>query len=152
MSIEQLRRQINVRAIQSGLEVQCACDGIFNAEIAIVAEAPGDVEVQKKLPLVGPSGSLLWKSLRRHGLTRMDCYITNVSKRQVSFTTGIKQPMNRHEREQWNDLLLWELSQLPNLKYIVAAGNFALSALLGKEGITQWRGSVLDATLPNGRR
>lgn len=151
MSVAKLKEQINVRAIQANLPIECSSDGLFNASIAVVAEAPGEVEVQKKLPLVGPSGSLLWKTLRRHGISRMDCYITNVAKRQISFTSGIKQPLNKLERQQWNELLLWELSQLPSLKYVVAAGNFALSALTGREGITQWRGSVLDVELPGGR-
>lgn len=144
---EQLKREIERRASTSGLSVNCSSDGSINSRIAIVAEAPGESEVSKGIPLIGGSGQLLWRTLRNFGIARHDCYITNVSKRQVSFGSDKRRPMNKHEQDLWNNLLLWELSQLPNLRYVVALGNFALSALCGKEGITHWRGSVLDAEI-----
>ena len=141
------------RARQSGLDVECMMDGSFNSSIAIIAEAPGDSEVSKKLPLIGGSGTMLWSKLRAIGLTRMETYITNVAKRQVSFGDSRRLPINKHELDLWNDLLLWELSQLPNLKYVVALGNYAVAALrrVSEGKITQWRGSVLPVELPNGR-
>lgn len=149
---EQLKAAFGVRAIQSNLEVQCPSDGTFNSHIAIVGEAPTDIEVSKKLPMVGAPGSLLWNTLRRFGITRMDCYITHVSKRHVSFKkqTNIP-PMNRNEAELWRELLLWELEQLPNLRYVIALGNLALEALSSNQGVQQWRGSVLPVKLKNGR-
>jgi uracil-DNA glycosylase family 4 len=150
-NITDLRTEFTRRALQAGLSIDCPMDGTFNAQIAVIAEAPGESEVHKKLPLIGASGSKLWQSLRPYNISRMDCYITNVSKRQVAFSDKGRDSINKGELGLWNELLLWELSQLPNLKYVVALGNFALSALLGHQGITQWRGSVIDAVLPNGR-
>lgn len=146
-----IRREFNLRAARSGLVTECPPDGAFNSQIAVVAEAPGDNEVIKKIPLIGGSGHKLWQVMRNIDVSRTDCYVTNVSKRQVSFSSDRRKPMNRHEQETWNNLLLWELSQLPNVKYVVALGNFALEALCGKQGITAWRGSVLPVELPNGR-
>lgn len=149
--ISSLRREFNVRAARSGLVPECPADGAFTSQVAVVAEAPGDNEVAKKMPLVGASGNKLWQVMRKNEINRTECYVTNVSKRQVSFSNDRRRPMNKHEQELWNSLLLWELSQLPNVKYVVALGNFALEALCGKQGITAWRGSVLDVELPNGR-
>lgn len=135
----------------SDLDIECPMDGTFGSQIAIVGEAPSDNEAAKKMPFVGASGQLLWNTLRGAGIQRFDCYLSHVSKRQVSFGQDKRNPLNKHEEDLWRSLLLWELSQLPNLKYVVAAGNLALSALTGKAGITHWRGSVVPVTLPNGR-
>lgn len=149
----QMRTLIKEKAEEVGLDVQCSIDGTVLSEVAIVAEAPGESEVARRVPLIGTSGSLLFQVLRQSKfLGRSEFYLTNVSKRQVSFGSDKRRPINRHEQDLWNDILLWELSQLPNLKYIVALGNFALTALTGNEGITQWRGSVLTVALPNGRQ
>jgi uracil-DNA glycosylase family 4 len=151
----QLKAEYAQRAEALGLSIDCPADGTFNAQIAIIAEAPGDVELVKKLPLIGPSGFKLWATLRQFGLHRMDCYITNVSKRQVSTNDEDrknKRVMAKPEFSLWKDLVLWELSQLPNLKYVLALGNFALEALTGKTGISHWRGSVLDAELLDRRQ
>lgn len=150
-TISQLKLQVADRAATCGLTIECPPDGMFNAQIAIVAEAPGDNELAKKLPLIGPSGQKLWSTLRQHGVNRMDCYITNVSKRQVSFGDDTRRSLSKAEQSLWNDILLWELSQLPNLKYVVALGSFALEALCGQKGITLWRGSVLPVVLPSGK-
>lgn len=136
------------KALAAGLSIDCPADGLFNSEIAIVAEAPGEREVLAKSPLVGGSGTLLWNTLRKHSLTRNDCFITNLAKRQVAFDVDEKRaPLSKHEFELWAELLRWELAQLPNLRLVVALGNFALKALTGHDGITSWRGSVIPVTL-----
>lgn len=136
------------KAVASSLKIDCPADGLFNSQIAIVAEAPGEREVVAKSPLVGGSGTLLWNSLRNHKLNRNDCYITNVSKRQVAFDTDDRRaPLGKHEFELWAELLRWELAQLPNLRFVVALGGYALKALTGHDGITDWRGSVIPVTL-----
>lgn len=142
-----MRNELTARANQYGLDMQCGCDGSFFAEVAIIAEAPGDKEVANKKPLVGGSGKALWDVLRKYGIQRGDTYITNVSKRQVSFGNDKRHPISKNELEHWIGLLQWELSQLPNLKYVLVLGNMALKALAGVEGITDWRGSVLDVNI-----
>lgn len=145
---QQLIDEFQIKATASGLSVDCPADGLFASEIVIVAEAPGEREVQVKSPLVGGSGSLLWNILRKHGINRNDCFITNVAKRQVAFDVDERrQSLGKHEFELWAELLRWELSQLPNARLIVCLGNFALKALTGHDGITSWRGSVIPVTI-----
>src|SRR6478736_6698811 len=147
-SLAELKTEFLARAKASRLECPCLMDGAFHAEIAVVAEAPGDREVETGRPLVGVSGSKLWETMRKFGFQRQNLYVTNVSKRQVSFGDDKRNPINKHELEVWSTLLEWELSQLPNLKYILVLGNMSLHAITRHEGITNWRGSVLqDITL-----
>jgi DNA polymerase I-like protein with 3'-5' exonuclease and polymerase domains len=49
----------------------------------------------------------------------------------------------------YTSILLWELSQLPNLKYVLVLGNYALQAITGLTGISLYRGSVLNVQLSN---
>lgn len=153
-TIAQMREEIDRRAKLSGLEMQCASDGALHASIVLVGEAPGEHEVAKKRPMVGSSGTKMWDTLRKHGITRNDVYVTNVCKRQVSFGNDKRHPIHKHETEHWINLLQWEISQLPNAKYILVMGNMALQAITGRSGITSWRGSVLDAKIvtANGER
>lgn len=149
---DQMRTALKERINVAQLDGQCLSDGAFHAELAVIAEAPGEREVETGRPLVGGSGSKLWEVLRRFRVTRTDCYITNVSKRQVSLGNDKRHPINRHELESWYSLLQWELSQLPNLRVVLILGNLALQAITGRSGITDWRGSVIDVELPNGRK
>lgn len=144
---EAMRTALKDRIATLHLEAQCLSDGAFHSEIAIVAEAPGEREVEVGRPLVGGSGSKLWEVLRKFGIDRSKVYITNVSKRQVSLGKDRRHPIGKHELESWNTLLQWELAQLPNLKYVLVLGNMALSALTNKSGITDWRGSVLETSI-----
>lgn len=149
-STKQLKEEFSVRAQMADLQFQCGMDGSYLSEVAIVSEAPGGSEVAQGIPLVGGSGRLLWNSARNiMGLKRNDCYITNVVKRQLLFTDSAdaKKAISKNELVAWNELLVWELSQLPNLKYVMVLGNYALQALVGKSGITHWRGSVVPITV-----
>jgi uracil-DNA glycosylase family 4 len=126
--------------------------GTLASSIAIIAEAPGRNEVAQGAPLVGGAGNILWKSIRTYCPTikRADCYTTNVVKRQVSFGIGDsanQKPVGKQELIAWQHLLKWELSHLPNLQYVLLLGNYAVEAILGRKGITNWRGSVLPVTV-----
>jgi len=148
-NLSTMRAAFTERAVNSRLEVECPMDGTFFSDKVIIAEAPGEREVQQKLPLVGGSGSLLWNiMLKRNKLSRKDFYITNVIKRQVSLADR-KKGVNKHELGLWTELLRWELGHLPNVHYILAMGNYALEALTGHTGITSWRGSVVSVDIPD---
>lgn len=148
-TIAEVNREIHLRAKQMGLEVDCGADGLFGAEIAIIAEAPGEREKVMKMPLVGSSGKYLWDSLRKYNITRRQCYVTNVIKRQLLSVAAAnaKEKIGHGEVSHYTSILLWELNQLPNLKYIVCLGNYALQAITGLIGITNYRGSVFDVQL-----
>ena len=150
-----------LRALVSGMgyEFDCGAGGKLDATIAVVAEAPGEREMQQKVPLIGGSGKYLWDILRKDRITRNDVYITNVVKRKlVSAADGYMLPpgkqkvsLTKQERTGWQHILHQELSRLPRLEYVIALGNYALEALIGLNGITDKRGSVFPLDI-NGRR
>lgn len=143
-AIMQLKNEYLTRAINLDLHPTVLFDGRFDSTIAIVGEGAGETEVQQGLPFVGMSGKKMFEILRTQGITRIDVFATNVMKRQISTAKNPKHPVPKDEVVRWRDLLKWELQQLPKLKYVLAAGNFALEALTGLDGITHHRGSVYD--------
>ena len=154
MNEAELMQEFTARAKACQLQVDCLGSGRLDSEICIISEAPGEREVVMHMPLVGGSGQLLWTLLRAQDITRKDCYVTNVVKKQVALSTktDARNPVKGPELEHWEGLLDWELDHLPNLKYILALGNFALHALTGDSGITKWRGSVFDCNVGKSRR
>lgn len=152
---EGLHQQYRAEAEQLELSVDVLSDGPVNASVAFVGEGPGETEVRKGLPFVGGSGAFLFNSVGRYGIRRHEVYTTNVVKRQISLSTRSaddRHTVLRDELEKWIGLLHWELSQLPNVRTVFCLGNIALEALTGHVGITNWRGSVLDCDLPNGKK
>jgi uracil-DNA glycosylase family 4 len=154
MNEGELMREFTARAKACLLTVDCLGSGNTESEICIISEAPGDIEKTMKMPMVGGSGRLLWDHLRPLSITRKDCYTTNVCKRAVQLgkDADSKSPVKHTEIEHWEGLLDWELDQLPNLKYVLCLGSFALRALTGERGITKWRGSVFDCQVGRERR
>lgn len=138
--LKAVRHEVLQRAMQLDLEPQVLGDGRLDAEIVIVGQGPGSHEVAAKSPFVGPTGKILWDTLRQHGILRTDTYVTNVCKRQYSIDKN--KDLGRDEWTKWFSILEWELTQLKNPKVIFALGNAALEAVLGFSGITQYRGSV----------
>ena len=133
------------RAKVLDLEPKVYMDGSINAPIAVIGEAPGEGEIKTGVPFSGGAGAKLWNSLRKRNVKRIDCYISNVIKRQVSM--GKNKEHNKvppKEEAYWIQMINWEMRQLPNLKYILVLGNVALKAITGHYGIIAWRGSVLD--------
>lgn len=147
LSIGDLNREIHKRCSAMGLGVDCAADGLFSAEIAIISEAPGERERQLKQPMVGSSGKLFWDLLRPTGLNRRSVYISNVVKRQLRSVDDNKVTISKGEVEQYSQILRWELEQLPNLRFVIALGNYALEAITGLSGILHHRGSVYETQL-----
>jgi len=121
--------------------------GPSDAKLAIVGEAPGAQEERLGLPFVGASGHLLDELLARNGHHRELCYITNVVKtrpRNNDFSAFYDKGKPKEELVLAREELLEELERVkPNA--ILALGNEALRALTGRDGITKWRGSILDS-------
>jgi uracil-DNA glycosylase family 4 len=147
-SMGEMNREIANRCRDLRLGIDCGADGLFNAEIAIIGEAPGERERIMKLPLVGASGKKLWDFLRPVGINRRSVYISNVVKRQLRDpTSDEKVGISKNEIDHYASLLNWELQQLPNLKYVVVLGNYALEAVTGLSGIMHHRGSVYSTSI-----
>lgn len=155
-NIGEMNTELKQRCESVQLQFDCGCGGLYNATIAFVGEAPGDRECDQRTPFVGGSGRMLWDCLRRENVSRNQVYCTNVVKRRVlsaAESYGKQKAVVSHgELAHWRAILLEELSMLPNLRYIVALGNYALQALTGESGITQRRGNVVPIELAERER
>lgn len=148
-----LDSQYRAHASQLGLDVDVLSEGPVNSDVVFVGEGPGESEVRAGRPFIGGAGKLLWDSVRKYGLNRTNVYVTNVSKRQISLSRkgNERHVVLRDELDKWIGLLQWELSQLPNVRTVFCLGNYALEALLNETGVTNWRGSIVERKLPNGK-
>ncbi len=107
------------------------------ADLLFVGEGPGADEDAVGLPFVGRSGRLLDRMMTEEmGLTRADCYITNM--------VMCRPPANRDPKpDEMAACRPWLTAKLEYLdpKVVVTLGNVATRTLLGRrEGITQLRG------------
>jgi uracil-DNA glycosylase len=136
-------------------------DGPIPARIMIVGEAPGADEERLGIPFVGASGQELNRMLHEAGISRSECFVTNVARERPyqndisNFIAKAKKDVTKDHvlfRDKWvrspisdgANLLLSEIKSVsPNI--IIALGNTPLWALTGKWGITKWRGSMLYA-------
>lgn len=125
--------------------------GSKSSKIVLVGEAPGANEERAGKPFIGGSGTLLDQALRQAGISRSDCFVTNVchvrppknefswffkKENQLQLAAGVLQ-------------LKRDLEEIkPNL--VVAFGAQPLRFLTGKVGIEKWRGSILESTLVPG--
>lgn len=140
----------------------------MTCQIAIVGEAYGAEEDRVKQPFVGSSGRLLNTMLAQAGIRREDCYVTNTfnlrpdgndlktlcgKKKEMPVDYAHPSIMQGHYiRPEY----LGEVARLrdelqavqPNL--VIALGNTACWALLGRTGIKAMRGAVTESTLVPG--
>ena len=130
--------------------------GSPTARIAIVGEQPGYTEIRwhPPTPFVGAAGKVLNSCLQLAGITRGECWLTNVIKdldRPLAAYINIDGDNSTitSSGQEYINQLCNELSKLrPNIA--IALGNVALLALCSRTGITKWRGSVLESTLVHG--
>lgn len=134
------------------------------AKIMIVGECPGEQDILKGIPFSGYSGSELNNQLKEAGLSRNQCFITNVVRIRApgndvsSFVAEKKKEITENHINLRNKFVLpavrdgleilkreIELVQ-PNV--IIALGNLPMWALTGEWGITSWRGSEMECDLP----
>lgn len=124
-------------------------EGPLDAQIAVVGEAPGKVEVFEGRPFVGPSGWRLNMWLNLAGIARVDCRIMNIHNQRLpndDFSVLWQNPKQTVPTEALKNSIIKlysELSQMSNLKMIIALGRQPMYILTGKDGITKWRGSIL---------
>ena len=130
-------------------------EGPRDARIVIIGECPGATEEREGRPFIGGAGMVLNGLLADAHIARESCYITNVVK--------VRPPANKFswfyekkkvekkvrlvpkpELQAGIEELHGELRAVaPNV--IVPLGNEALKAVMGLDGITDWRGSILES-------
>jgi len=120
--------------------------GPRKAEVMIVGEAPGAREDEKHRAFVGPAGQLLDEVLEEASLSREDCYVTNVAK--------CRPPDNRTpERSEIKTCVsgyFWEEVDRVKPDFILLLGNSALRGVVGRSGITKYRGTVYEVPFGGG--
>lgn len=139
-------------------------------KIAIVGEAWGQQEALAGLPFQGTSGQELTRLLSEAGISRSDCFLTNVFPFQPQANdieqlcvnkagAGLQYPMPPLRTGKYIDpRLLGEVERLrteltavqPNL--ILALGNTACWALLARTNIGAIRGSIAEGVLVKGTK
>jgi len=131
-------------------------------KLLLLGEAYGEVEERERTPFVGPTGYELTRLLEQAGIQRSECYLTNVFNlrppgNKVEALCGSKAEAIKgypaiiagkflHASYQPElDRLADELLETnPNL--IVALGNTACWAMLGKINISKIRGTTTTST------
>lgn len=127
--------------------------GKRDANIVIVGEAPGANEERAGLPFIGGSGELLNRMLSVAGISRSDCFITNVChvRPPGNDFAWFYKPANQKHILLGAHHLKKDLEAIrPNL--VIAFGAQALRVLTGKIGIEKWRGSILESNLVPGQK
>lgn len=131
--------------------------GPITAKIAIIGEQPGRDEVMKREPFVGPAGRMLNEILQSAGVSRYECYITNVIKdldhylKDYIDLSNPNRPRLYPEGEKYINLLKEELEKC-SANVLIPMGNVGLYALCNRVGIMKWRGSTLESTLIPSRK
>lgn len=127
--------------------------GPKKCKIAFIGEAPGREEEAGLQPFIGVAGRILNNNLHMAGLSRQQCYLTNISKYSIpgndfsrAFWTG-KNP--KPILIKYKEELLKELDELDTNIFVPLGAN-PLWVLTGKTKIGKWRGSILSTTLPSG--
>lgn len=132
--------------LKRGAKQLVFCDGVAGARVMIIGEAPGRDEDLQGKPFVGRAGQLLDLMFSHIGLSRTapapdaGIYITNV--------LPWRPPQNRDPKPDEVAMMLPFLTRhvaLADPDMIVAMGNHACQALLGRAGITRLRGNWAEA-------
>lgn len=133
------------------------------AKIMIVGEFPGEKEILRSEPFVGPAGEEMNRMLQEAGIYRSQCFITNVIRLRPpgndigAFIAEKKRDITEKHVYIRNKAclpvvadgisLLKREIEMCRPDVIIAFGNVALWALTGNSGIMSWRGSMLQCDL-----
>lgn len=102
--------------------------GNYQADIMLIAEAPGGQEDQQGIPFVGRSGEILDRLLQDCGLDRKEIYITNILK---CHPPGNRDP-KEEEKEACFPYLKYETFLLKP-KIIVCLGRVAAQRIISAD-------------------
>ena len=141
-------------------------EGPKECKLAFIGEAPGADEEIEGRPFCGMAGDTLNQKLHLVSIARRECYLTNIFKiRPYHFWDEL----GRKGKDKNDFSVFWRgeipcaqlvnardelLRELEDIKcnVFVALGANALWALTGERKIGKWRGSILETTLPSGRK
>lgn len=123
-----------------------------NAQIMLVGEMPGKVEIATGTPFMGETGVTLRKMLTQAGIFYGDCIISNVcninikklyeDKKCTTPTPEFAEQIQRLKKE----------IETYNPNIIVALGTVPMQVLCDVKGIDSYRGTILPSTLVPGKK
>jgi uracil-DNA glycosylase family 4 len=125
-----------------------------HAKIAVIAEAPGDTETQRAVPLVGRSGQEFQRWMKYIDLdTRKDLWISNIINCQPE--KSIKEGRSSQDSPKPDEITacfgprtMRVLQAMPNLEVVITMGWVAAKALLGGDpGIKTHEGQWFESSL-----
>lgn len=130
--------------------------GNLDAKICIIGDLPGTEDDRCLRPFAGASGTVLESCLHAAGLTKMDCYLTNVIKVRPrnGDTTSIFNPRTGAFTQagvEWLDYLATELRDV-RANVLVPFGALAMAALVGRSSVSKFRGYVTETLRRYGSR
>ena len=133
-------------ATQNGLMIECGSIGNKHAKVVILLESPNESDIKLQIPLSTASGSMVFKILEKYNIKRSDCYITCAVKRKLPMFQD-KFKLDGTELLNWKNIIETELSDMPNIKYILCLGKYAMQIFNNEKSIVDWRGSIIDYNL-----
>lgn len=122
--------------------------GNIDAKICLIGDIPGADDQRTGVPFSGTAGSVLDGCLQAAGLTRADCYITNVIKHGVKGNDpkdyyNIKTGAFSKLGMEYVISLMHELSTCP-ANVLVPLGPMAMSAVIHTKAVSKYRGYVME--------
>lgn len=135
---------VDPKCQKCGLYKQCenpfiSADGVVDADVLFVGEAPGATEDRDGKPFVGVSGKLL-RGVVEEDLELKAAYTNAVRCRPEDNKTPTTVQIN-HCR----GFLFEDIRKFDGAKLVVVLGNTALRAVTSYSGITGWRGRQVKA-------
>lgn len=118
-------------------------DGLPDASVMIIGEAPGVDEEKQGKPFVGRAGKLLNSTLETLGWTRSDFYISNIVKYRPQDSLGGTLTPTPEEIEKFRPALEKEIEAV-NPKLIVVLGRIAMTGLGIEGSMSANHGQVID--------
>lgn len=121
-------------------------EGPKDAKLVLVGEAPGESEEMNLRPFIGSSGKLLEECLMRHGKSRHQVYLANLSHYRPMY--------NKFELLTGTDQLDRDIKDLVstireiNPNVICTLGHWPTMLLGGRRPISAHRGSILHCIMP----
>lgn len=110
-------------------------EGPTDADIMIIGEAPGEQENSTGRPFYGRSGQLLTKLLNNAGISRADCYITNMVKCWPGKGNPDPPQYAIDACKHWLD----EQLELIQPKGIITLGKYSTGKFINMDGLTMGR-------------
>lgn len=123
-------------------EIQVPPTGPDDTQILIIGEAPGEAEEVLGKPFVGTAGDILWGALSQIPISRSEVTVTNLCNYRPANNNFQYLIDSKELTDGIKDILSYiELNK--NLKLVLLLGDKPLHYLLGKNGISKWRGSAI---------